>query len=154
MIRVVIVFICLADGGGRYGSIASNANSADAQEEKDKYNSGYASITRKEYETAQKNKIYTLVFIDHNVYAEYKTFSKNRDCIPENFEFAHVDDCRIFDFISRYKKIIIISIVVIILFVGLLLLTGVLEYLLTLINSNFEDWRRCYYCECGLLRLS
>ena len=89
--------------GGRYGSIASNANSADAQEEKDKYNSGYASITRKEYETAQKNKIYTLVFIDRNVYAEYKTFSKNRDCIPENFEFAHVDDCRIFDFISELE---------------------------------------------------
>ena len=90
--------------GGRYGSLASDPNRATAKEEKDKYNAGHVSITQKEYETARKNNIPILIFIDRNVYADYRTFRKNKDSIPADFTFAHVDDIRIFDFISKLEQ--------------------------------------------------
>ena len=90
--------------GGRYGSLASDPNNASAKEEKDKYNAGHVSITQNEYETARKNNIPVLIFIDRNVYADYRTFRKNKDAIPSDFTFAHVDDIRIFDFISKLEQ--------------------------------------------------
>ena len=55
--------------GGRYGSNASD--------QKDRYEKQYVSITRKEYETARRKGIPVIVFVEQNVFVEYKTFLAN-----------------------------------------------------------------------------
>lgn len=98
--------------GGRYGSIISGDN---VKEKKDTYNNDYISITRKEFETAQKLNIPVFIFIEKNVYAEYHTYNKNKSFFDDqinssegsNFSFAHVDDVNIFRFINSVERIAI-----------------------------------------------
>ena len=82
--------------GGRYGSLAS--------EQKEKYEKQYISITRKEYETARRKGIPIMVFVEQNVFAEYKTYMANQKKLPDGFKYAFVDDARIFDFISSLEQ--------------------------------------------------
>lgn len=87
--------------GGRYGSLASN--------QRDTYEEQFISITRKEYETACKRGIPVLIFVEQDVFSEYKTYMANMKTLPVDFKFAFVDDIRIFEFISsleqRYIKV-------------------------------------------------
>lgn len=82
--------------GGRYGSLAT--------QQIEKYEKEYISITRKEYETAREKGIYIMVFVEHDVFAEYKTYIANKAKLPENFKFAFVDDIRVFEFISTLEQ--------------------------------------------------
>jgi hypothetical protein len=92
--------------GGRYGSIISGDN---IEEKKQSYNKDYISITRKEFETAQKLNIPVFIFIEKNVYAEFHTYNKNKTFFEKenNFKFAHVDDVNVFKFINLIKGIAI-----------------------------------------------
>lgn len=83
--------------GGRYGSL-------DKDNERESYDNGYVSITQNEYRTAIEKGVPTMVFIDRNVYAEYKTYQNNKVNIPADFKFAFVDDVKIFEFISTLGK--------------------------------------------------
>lgn len=82
--------------GGRYGSLAS--------EQKEKYEEQYISITRKEYDTARRKGIPVMVFVEQNVFAEYKTYIANQKKMPDGFKYAFVDDARIFEFISNLEQ--------------------------------------------------
>lgn len=94
--------------GGRYGSIISGENQ---KERKDSYNKDFISITRREFETASKMNIPVFVFIEKNVYAEYQTFSKNKEFFESgdelDFSFAHVDDINVFKFINEVERVAI-----------------------------------------------
>ncbi len=92
--------------GGRYGSIISGEN---IEEKKQSYNNEYISITRKEFETAQKLNIPIFIFVEKNVYAEFHTYNKNKGFFDKekNFKFAHVDDVNVFKFINLIKGIAI-----------------------------------------------
>lgn len=92
--------------GGRYGSSSSESNQKEVIEE---YEKNYISVTRNEFRTAVKENIPIFIFIDKNVHAEYYTYSKNRDFFKKEdyntqFEFAHVDNRNIFDFIDEVKS--------------------------------------------------
>jgi hypothetical protein len=82
--------------GGRYGSLAT--------QQIEKYEKEYISITRKEYETAREKGIYVMVFVEHDVFAEYKTYIANKAKLPKDFKFAFVDDVRVFEFISTLEQ--------------------------------------------------
>ena len=83
--------------GGRYGSL-------DKENEREAYDNEYVSITQNEYKTAVEKGVPTMVFIDRNVYTEYKTYQNNKAKIPADFKFAYVDDVKIFEFISKVGK--------------------------------------------------
>ncbi|OON69106.1 DUF4062 domain-containing protein [Hymenobacter sp. CRA2] len=99
--------------GGRYGSASSNESQAKIRK---KYDEQYISITRKEFETAQKNGIPIFVFIDKNVHSEYQTFKRNEEIFnslkkdfekkhkhqkdEKYFDFAYVDSTNVFKFID------------------------------------------------------
>lgn len=92
--------------GGRYGSIVSGENQNDKKTTYD----DYVSITRREFETAQKMKMPIFIFIDKNVHAEYQTFKTNLSLFDssdllsnEKFKFAHVDDPSVFRFINSIR---------------------------------------------------
>lgn len=87
--------------GGRYGSIATDENK---DQKKDNYEKQYVSITRKEYETAISKGIPVMIFVEQNVYTEYRTFQTNKNSLPANFRFAYVDDIRVFEFISSLDQ--------------------------------------------------
>lgn len=82
--------------GGRYGSMAS--------EQKEKYEEKYVSITQREYETARQKNIPVMVFVEQNVYAEYKTYLANTDNNADKLKYAFVDDIRVFKFISKLDQ--------------------------------------------------
>lgn len=81
--------------GGRYGSLVSD---------KDSYEKQYISITRKEYETAKAKGIPVMIFIEQNVYTEYRTYQTNKNSLPAEFRFAYVDDVKIFEFIAILEQ--------------------------------------------------
>ena len=82
--------------GGRYGSYAS--------EQKEKYEKQYISITQREYETASQKNIPVMVFVEQNVYSEYKTYLANKNNEPAKLKYAFVDDVRVFQFISKLDQ--------------------------------------------------
>lgn len=81
--------------GGRYGSLATS---------KEEYEKRYVSVTQKEYNTARSKGIPVMIFVDANVYSEYRTYQKNRTSLPKDFKFAHVDDIRVFEFVSSVEQ--------------------------------------------------
>lgn len=94
--------------GGRYGSSSSIEKT---KEEKKLYDDNYISITRKEFETANRKNIPILIFIDKNVFAEYETYKENQAFFEEQllsdkakFKFAHVDHINVFKFIDVVKS--------------------------------------------------
>jgi hypothetical protein len=86
--------------GGRYGHAISKDNITENNE--DTSEKEYTSTTKKEFETALKKEIPVFIFIDKNVYAEYKTYKKNQERIEKGNEidFAHVDSIDVFKFIN------------------------------------------------------
>lgn len=96
--------------GGRYGS-PSSQNKYD--EERKKYDEDYISITRKEFETANKKNIPILIFVEKNVYGEFQTYKENQEYFEDlyssklkqqkSFKFAHVDHVNIFKFIDSIR---------------------------------------------------
>ena len=88
--------------GGRYGSVASDPNNPEAEQEKSKYNTEYVSITHKEYNTAKEDNIPILIFVEKSVYADYETYLRNRD--NTDIIYAHTDDTNVFNFISNLEK--------------------------------------------------
>lgn len=81
--------------GGRYGSLAST---------KEDYEKKYVSVTQKEYNTAISKGIPVMIFVDSNVYTEYRTYQKNKHSLPDNFKFAYVDDLQVFEFIASVEQ--------------------------------------------------
>lgn len=45
-----------------------------------------------------------MVFVEQDVFAEYKTYMANKKKLPDNFKFAFVDDVRVFEFISILEQ--------------------------------------------------
>ena len=82
--------------GGRYGSYAS--------EQKEQYEKQFISITQREYETACQKNIPVMVFVEQNVYSEYKTYLANKNNEPTKLNYAFVDDVRVFQFISKLDQ--------------------------------------------------
>jgi hypothetical protein len=88
--------------GGRYGSESSSGDKQPSKEFFDRYDS----ITKKEYEAAASRNIPIYILIDANVYAEYQTFSRNKE--NKDVRYAHVDSVNVFyliaDILSRPKN--------------------------------------------------
>lgn len=74
--------------GGRYGSPSSLED----------YNP-CNSITIKEYQSAREKDIPVFIFIERNVYSEYRTYKANVDNVGVNY--AHVDNVKIFEFVDQ-----------------------------------------------------
>ncbi len=83
--------------GGRYGSEASNGKS-DSKVVKTFFER-YESITKLEYEAAVEEDIPIYILIEKAVYAEYQTFSKNRE--RDDVKYAHVESVNIFRFLDE-----------------------------------------------------
>lgn len=111
--EVELCHIMLLIVGGRYGSPSSPIN---IEEERNKYEDDYVSITRKEFETASKKNIPILIFVEKNVYGEYQTYKENQEHFDElnksnsgkstdsnKFKFAHVDSINVFKFIDTLR---------------------------------------------------
>lgn len=83
--------------GGRYGKPTTenkrrrDINSLDP----------YDSVTKKEFETALKNKMPVFILIDKNVDIEYKTYKKNK--ANESIKYAHVDHINIFKLLDEIR---------------------------------------------------
>lgn len=77
--------------GGRYGSSSS-------VEDKEDYNP-CNSITIKEYKSARDKDIPIFIFIERNVYSEYRTYKANVG--NSGVKYAYVDDVKIFEFIAQ-----------------------------------------------------
>lgn len=76
--------------GGRYGSHASGEDEAPSEDFFDRY----ASITKREYESAVKRDIPIYILVDRAVHTEYETFRKNRG--KQDITYAHVDSVNVF----------------------------------------------------------
>ncbi len=76
--------------GGRYGSHASDEGKTPSQDFFDRY----ASITKREYETAVKQDIPIYILVDRAVHTEYETFKRNRE--KQDVKYAHVDSVNVF----------------------------------------------------------
>ncbi|MGC3966097.1 MAG: DUF4062 domain-containing protein [Pirellulales bacterium] len=81
--------------GGRYGSEASGP---DKKANRD-FNERYESITKKEYDTASVNNTPIYILIESSVYAEYRTYQRNKDL--EKVNYAHVDSANVFRLIEE-----------------------------------------------------
>jgi len=77
--------------GGRYGSPSSTENVED-------YNP-CKSITMKEHQSAIEKDIPIFIFIEKNVYSEYRTYKANAGNPDVNY--AYVDNVKIFEFIDQ-----------------------------------------------------
>jgi hypothetical protein len=81
--------------GGRYGSEASGTAKKLSKDFFDRYES----ITKKEFETAIQKDIPVYILIESNVYAEYRTYLRNKD--NKTIKYAHVDSVNVFNFIEE-----------------------------------------------------
>lgn len=97
--------------GGRYGSPAndSNIDSLEGQletEELEKLYRQYVSITEKEFREAIRKDIPTYIFIESQVLAEYRTYTKNIEGAVKNrtMYFAHADNVCIYELIQSIYK--------------------------------------------------
>ncbi|MBE0365926.1 hypothetical protein PULV_b0631 [Pseudoalteromonas ulvae UL12] len=81
--------------GGRYGSETSEGDRKKDKEFFDRYES----VTKKEFEEANKRDVPTYILIESSVYSEYQTYLRNKK--NENISYAHVDSVNIFKFIEK-----------------------------------------------------
>lgn len=84
--------------GGRYGSAASE----EEKEIPSDFFDRYASVTKKEYDSAVERDIPIYILVDRAVFTEYKTFTKNRDA--EKINYAHVDSVNVFHLIDQILR--------------------------------------------------
>lgn len=94
------VFVLIV--GGRYGSEASSSTSVRSSDFFDRYES----ITKKEYQSATEKEVPVYVLVEKGVYAEYQTFTRNRD--HRDITYAHVDSVNVFllidDILSKQRN--------------------------------------------------
>lgn len=76
--------------GGRYGAEASHEGKKPNRSFYERYNS----ITMEEYRHAIASEVPTYILIESSVYAEYRTFLKNKN--KTSIQYAHVDSVNIF----------------------------------------------------------
>jgi len=81
--------------GGRYGSATSET---DGSRTINDFYERYESVTRKEFETANKHDVPTYILVEKSVMSEYETFKKNRE--NTTIDYAHVDSVNIFNFLD------------------------------------------------------
>lgn len=81
--------------GGRYGSPSSTKD--DIEDNKKYYPA--KSVTVKEYQSARDKDIPIFIFIERNVYSEYRTYLANK-CNPDT-NYAYVDNVKVFEFIGQ-----------------------------------------------------
>ena len=81
--------------GGRYGSHSSIDKKGGSKDFFDRYKS----ITKMEYEAANKKDIPIYILVEKSVYSEYDTFKNNRD--NDSIKYAHVDSINIFYLIEK-----------------------------------------------------
>lgn len=92
-VETVDIFVIII--GGRYGTEASSEPKKINKNFFDKYES----ITKKEFDAAIAKDISTYILIESNVYAEYRTYLRNKENAKINY--AHVDSVNIFSFIEE-----------------------------------------------------
>jgi hypothetical protein len=85
--------------GGRYGS----AISEQKVNLKDDFYERYESVTKKEFEAANKKEIPCYVLVEKSVYTEYETFKRNKN--NTKIDYAHVDSINIFHFLDHIVKL-------------------------------------------------
>lgn len=86
--------------GGNYGTPATGETKENFQE--------YMSITRKEFQTAIEEGIPMYVFVEAEVYSEYKIYEKNKKSIEEQkmpITFSATKDLNVFRFINSISLI-------------------------------------------------
>lgn len=76
--------------GGRYGSPSSTDKKSFSKD----FFQRYESITKMEYESANKKDVPIYILIEKPVYSEFDTFKSNRD--NKTIKYAHVDSVNIF----------------------------------------------------------
>lgn len=76
--------------GGRYGSPASTEGTTPPEGFFDRY----ASITKREYQSALERDIPIYILVDRSVYTEYETFKRNRG--KNDITYAYVDSVNVF----------------------------------------------------------
>lgn len=81
--------------GGRYGSAASRENHTVNRSD---FYHRYDSITKLEITEALRRDIPVYIAIESSVYAEYQTYTRNKDVI--GVKYAHVDSVNIFSLIE------------------------------------------------------
>ena len=81
--------------GGRYGSEVSTTRTGQPKQTHEQFES----ITKTEYKAALERDIPIFILIERSVYAEYRTFLKNKD--NESINYAHVDSINVFRFIEE-----------------------------------------------------
>ncbi|WP_406661556.1 DUF4062 domain-containing protein [Methanolobus sp. ZRKC3] len=83
--------------GGRYGSPSSE----NGKIEKDENDTcpDYNSVTMQEYLTARESEIPIYIFVEKNVYSEYRTYRENKDTACE-IKYAYVDNVNVFKLID------------------------------------------------------
>ncbi|OUI80373.1 DUF4062 domain-containing protein, partial [Acetobacter orientalis] len=69
--------------GGRYGSPTSDETNSE-----DNTENNYTSITKREFETANRKGIPCFILIEAGVYFEYQTYKNNKNI---EISYAHVD---------------------------------------------------------------
>lgn len=81
--------------GGRYGSEVSATRTERAKQSHEQFES----ITKTEYKATLDKDIPIFILIERNVYAEYRTYLKNKD--NDDINYAHVDSVNVFRFIEE-----------------------------------------------------
>lgn len=85
--------------GGRYGSAISDQKGKVS----DSFYERYESVTKNEFEAANKKDIPCYILVEKSVFSEYETFKRNRK--NEDIEYAHVDSVNIFHFLDHVIKL-------------------------------------------------
>ncbi|WP_440951687.1 DUF4062 domain-containing protein [Methanococcoides sp. FTZ1] len=83
--------------GGRYGSPSSESVIKENDEKPTCPN--YHSVTMQEYRTAREYDIPIYIFVEKNVYSEYRTYRENKDAACE-IKYAYVDNVNVFKLID------------------------------------------------------
>lgn len=87
--------------GGRYGSPSSEDR--NNKEEENKVCTEYNSVTMEEYLAAREKEIPIFIFVEKNVYSEYRTYKENRDSAFE-VKYAYVDNVNVFKLLDEINS--------------------------------------------------
>ena len=84
--------------GGRYGNHSSGDENAC-----DENCNIYTFVTVKEYQSARDNDIPVFIFIERNVYSEYRTYKANID--NHDVRYAYVDNIKVCNYSASPKPV-------------------------------------------------
>ncbi|MDP3555673.1 DUF4062 domain-containing protein [Methylocystis sp.] len=83
--------------GGRFGGL-SREDEQKLNQSPDEYMGRIRSITNREYEVARTTGIPAFIFVDQNVFSEYRTYVENRNNCSTIY--AHVDNPKIYEMVG------------------------------------------------------